>query len=131
MINLDVVTGENKKEHNPNQPQISDHPYTVLIIGGSRAGKTNTLPRELIELQNSIKINGLNYSSTKKNYKFSNYSLPMVLLRHINERRLLRLSIIMMMKNKVCFTIKQKEQNVVQYQTKNESLKLNSDLPEK
>lgn len=50
MINLDVVIGENKKEHNPNQPQIPDHSYRALIIGGSRAGRTNTLPRELIEL---------------------------------------------------------------------------------
>ena len=31
------------KEHNPNWPQIFDHPYRILIIGGSGSGKTNSL----------------------------------------------------------------------------------------
>ena len=30
-------------EHNPNWPQILDHPYRILIIGGSGSGKTNSL----------------------------------------------------------------------------------------
>ena len=34
MINFDV-TKENKKNHNTNWPQISDHPYRILIIGGT------------------------------------------------------------------------------------------------
>ena len=29
--------------HNPNWPYISDHPCRILIIGGSRSGKTNVL----------------------------------------------------------------------------------------
>ena len=32
MINFDDVTKENIKKHNPNWPQIPDHPYTILII---------------------------------------------------------------------------------------------------
>ena len=32
-----------KKEHNSNWPQIPDHPYRILIIGGSGSGKTNPL----------------------------------------------------------------------------------------
>ena len=43
MINFDDVTKENIKEHNPNWPQISDHPYRILMIGGSGSGKTNSL----------------------------------------------------------------------------------------
>ena len=31
------------KEHNPNWPQIPEHPYRILIIGGSGSGKTNSL----------------------------------------------------------------------------------------
>ena len=31
------------KEHNPNWPQILDHPYRILIIGGAGSGKTNLL----------------------------------------------------------------------------------------
>ena len=44
MINFDDITKENIKEHNTDWPQIPDHPYRVLIIGGSRSGKTNGLP---------------------------------------------------------------------------------------
>ena len=38
MINFDGVRKENIK-HNPNWPQISDYPYTILITEGSRSGK--------------------------------------------------------------------------------------------
>ena len=38
---------------------------------------------EIIEIQNSVKINHSNYSSTKKYYSFNNYSLPAVLLRDV------------------------------------------------
>ena len=41
MINFDDVVKENIKEHNSNWPQIPDHPYRILIIGGSGCGKTN------------------------------------------------------------------------------------------
>ena len=43
MINFYDVVKENIKEHNRNWPQIPDHPYKVLIIGGSGTGKTNLL----------------------------------------------------------------------------------------
>ena len=29
--------------HNPNRSYIPDHPYRILIIGGSGSGKTNVL----------------------------------------------------------------------------------------
>ena len=41
MINLDDFTKENIEEHNPNWPQIPDHPYIILTIRGSGSGKTN------------------------------------------------------------------------------------------
>ena len=43
MINFDYVTKESIKELNPNWPQIPDHPYSILIIGGSGIGKTNSI----------------------------------------------------------------------------------------
>ena len=43
MINLDSIKNENNKGHNEKWPYISDHPYRILIIGGSGSGKTNTL----------------------------------------------------------------------------------------
>ena len=42
IINFDEYTNENKRKHN-NWPYIPDHPYRILIIGGSGFGKTNTL----------------------------------------------------------------------------------------
>ena len=43
MINCDEYTNENRINHNPNGPYIADHPYRILIIGGSGSGKTNAL----------------------------------------------------------------------------------------
>ena len=39
MVNSDECTNENKRMI----LQIPDHPYRMLIIGGSESGKTNTL----------------------------------------------------------------------------------------
>ena len=43
MINFDDVTKENIKKHNPKWPEIVDHKYRILIIGGSGSGKINSL----------------------------------------------------------------------------------------
>ena len=43
MISLDSIMNNNNKEHNEKWPYIPDHPYRILIIGGSGSGKTNVL----------------------------------------------------------------------------------------
>ena len=43
MINFDDYINENNTEHNEKWPYIPDHPYRILIIGGSGSGKTNAL----------------------------------------------------------------------------------------
>ena len=53
MINLDSITNEKNKEHNEKWPFIPDHPYRILIIGGSGSGKTNAL-LNLIKEQDDI-----------------------------------------------------------------------------
>ena len=53
MINLDSITNENNKEHNEKWPDSPDHPYRILIIGGSESGKTKTL-LNLINKQDDI-----------------------------------------------------------------------------
>ena len=50
MINY---VNENKTKHNKNWPYIPDHPYRILIIGGSGSEKTNLL-LNLIEKQPDI-----------------------------------------------------------------------------
>ena len=57
MINFDDYTNENKTEHNSKWPHIPDHPYRLLIVGGSGSGKANAL---LNSINNQI---GLNHSS--------------------------------------------------------------------
>ena len=53
MINLDNITNENNKKRNEKWSYIPDHPYRILIIGGSGSGKTNTL-LNLINEQSDI-----------------------------------------------------------------------------
>ena len=43
MFNFDYVTKEGIKEHNPNWPEIPDHPNRTLIVGGYGFEKTNVL----------------------------------------------------------------------------------------
>ena len=53
MVNLDSITNKNDKKHNEKWSYIPDHPYRILIIGGSGSGKPNTL-LNLISEQNDI-----------------------------------------------------------------------------
>ena len=55
MINLDIMNNNNKW-HNENWPYIPDHPYRILIIGGSRSGKINTLLNLINEQRDIDKI---------------------------------------------------------------------------
>ena len=43
MINFDNYVNENKTKLNKNWPYIPDHPYRILIIGGSGSRKKNLL----------------------------------------------------------------------------------------
>ena len=52
MITFNDIT----KEHNPNWSQIPDHPYRILIIGGSGSGKTNSLFNLIIDQPDIDKI---------------------------------------------------------------------------
>ena len=56
MINLDNIINENNEEHNEKWPYIPDHPYRILIIGGSGSGKTNTLLNLINEQRDIDKI---------------------------------------------------------------------------
>ena len=56
MINLDIITNENNKEHNEKWPYIPDHPYRILIIGSYGSRKTNTLFNLINEKINIDKI---------------------------------------------------------------------------
>ena len=56
MINLDNIINDNNNNHNEKWPYIPDHPYRILIIGGSGSGKTNTLLNLVNEQKDIDKI---------------------------------------------------------------------------
>ena len=65
MNNFDDIIKENKTVHNKNWPYIPDHPYRILIIGGSGSGKTYVL---LNLIENQPDINKI-YLYTKDPYE--------------------------------------------------------------
>ena len=65
MTSFDEYTNKNKKEHNLNWPYIPDHPYRILIIGGSGTGKTNAL----LNLINNQQDNDKMYLYAKNPYE--------------------------------------------------------------
>ena len=56
MINLESITNENNKKHNEKQPYIPDHPYIIIIIGGSESEKTKALINLINEQNDNYKI---------------------------------------------------------------------------
>ena len=61
----DSVRKENIKKHNENWPQISDHPYRIMIIGGFGSEKTHSLFNLIIYQPDTNKI----YLYAKNPYK--------------------------------------------------------------
>ena len=53
MLNLGSITNENNKQRKEKWLYIPDHPYRILIIGGSGSAKSNAL-LNLINEQNGI-----------------------------------------------------------------------------
>ena len=43
MFDFNYTTKKDIKEYNPNWPEISDHPYRIVVVRGSGSGKTNKL----------------------------------------------------------------------------------------
>ena len=74
MIYLDSITNENKIEHNEKWPYAPDHPYKIIIIGGSGSGKTNALINLIHEQNNIDKIylNARDLSEPKYEYMHLN-----------------------------------------------------------
>ena len=56
MISLDSIANKNKKERNEKWSFTPNHPYRILIIGGSGSGKTNTLLNFIKEQDDIDKI---------------------------------------------------------------------------
>ena len=64
-LNVDSITKEDVKAHNPNCPQIPDLPYRILITEGSGYGKTKALLNLISQKPQTDKI----YLYTKDPYE--------------------------------------------------------------
>ena len=85
MINFDDYVNENKTEHNKNWPYTPDHPYRILITGGSGSAKTNVL-LNLIENQPGIdKIYLYTKDPYEAKYQYLNYKRESVDINHFND----------------------------------------------
>ena len=87
MINLDSIINKSNKEHNEKWPYIPDHPYRILIIGGSGTGKTNTL-LDLINEQKDIDkiyLHAKDLSESKYEYLIKNRENAGI--KHLNDSK--------------------------------------------
>ena len=84
MINLDNITSENNKKHNEKWPYIPDHPYRILIIGGSGSGKTNTLLHLINEQDDIDKIYLYAKDLNEPKYEFLIKKRENVGIKHCN-----------------------------------------------
>ena len=71
MNNLYSITNESNKELNEEWSYIPDHPYKILIIGGSGSRKTNTLLNLTKEPDNIDKIYLYAKDLNEPKYEFS------------------------------------------------------------
>ena len=83
MINFVDYTNENIIEHNSKWPHIPNHPYRILIVGGSGSGKTNAL---LILRNNQLDIDKI-YLYVKNPYekKYREKKREKLGLNHFND----------------------------------------------
>ena len=87
MIDFDDYANDNKTEHNSKWPYIPDHPYRILIIGGSGSEKANAL-LNLINNQPDIdKIYLYAKDPYEAKYQFLNNKRESTGLKYFNDLR--------------------------------------------
>ena len=87
MINIDNITNNSNNNHNEKWPYIPDHPYRILIIGGSGSGKTNALLNLIKKKKdiNKIYLYAKDLSESKYEYLIKN--LENAGIKHLNDSK--------------------------------------------
>ena len=85
MINFDSITNENNKEHNEKWPFIPDHPFRILIIGGSESGKTNAVLNLINQHDNIDKIYLYAKDLSEPKYEFLIKKCKNAEIKHLND----------------------------------------------
>ena len=87
MINLDKIVNNNNKEHNKKWPYIPDHPYRILIIGGTRSGKTNALLHLINEQKDIDKIYLYAKDLSEPKYEYLIRNRETAGIKHLNDSK--------------------------------------------
>ena len=87
MINLDNIVNNNNEEHNEKWRYIPDHPYRILVIGGSGSGKANTLLNLINEQKDIDKIYLYAKYLSKPKYEYLIKNRENAGIKHLNDSK--------------------------------------------
>ena len=88
MFNLNYIINGNNEDHNKKWPYVLDHPYRMLIIGGSRSGKTSALLNLMKEQDDDNLIDKIylyTKDSNEPKYQFLIKTHEDVGIKHLND----------------------------------------------
>ena len=87
MINPDNIVNNSNEEHNEKWPHIPNHPYGILIIGGSGSGKTNTLLYLINEQKDTEKIHLYAEDLSEPKYEYLIKNRENAGIKHLNDSK--------------------------------------------